>query len=136
MTIRSGGRPRDRRQPHGRRFDPDAYATDYVPEAYEPSRRAGNGNGGGRRGGRGGSGLGGVVKFLVFTLVLAGLVLLIGLTALRPLVNNAILTWAADSPAALNLPFVADLVREDLGESLYGARVRRPGAGRVPRRGG
>ena len=72
MTIRSGGRPRDRRQPNGRRFDPDAYATDYVPEAYEPSRRGGNGDGGGRRGGPGGSGLSGVVKFLVFALVAAG----------------------------------------------------------------
>ena len=118
MTIRSGGRPRDRRQPHGRRFESDAYATDYVPEAYEPSRRGGNGDGGGRRGGRGGSGLGGVVKFLLFALVLGALVLLILLTALRPLVNNAILSWAADSPAALNLPFVADLVRQDLGDAL------------------
>ncbi len=120
MTIRSGGGPRDRRQPQARRYESDAYATDYVPEAYEPSRRAGNGNGGGggRRGGRGGSGLGGVVKFLVFALVLGALVLIIALTALRPLVNNAILSWAADSPAALNLPFIADLVREDLGDSL------------------
>ncbi len=118
MTIRSGGRPRDRRQPHARRFESDAYATDYVPEAYEPSRRSGNGNGGGRRGGGGGGGLGGVVKFLVFALLLAALVLVIALTALRPLVNSAILTWAADSPAALNLPFVADLVREDLGDAL------------------
>jgi UPF0755 protein len=118
MTIRSGGRPRDRRQPHARRFDPDAYATDYVPEAYEPSRRSGNGNGGGRRGGGRGSGIGGVVKFLVFALVLAALVLVIALTALRPLVNNAILGMAADNPAALNLPFVADLVRQDLGDAL------------------
>ena len=117
MTIRSGGRPRDRRQPHARRFDPDAYATDYVPEAYEPSRRSGNG--GGRRGGGGrGSGIGGVVKFLVFALVLAALVLVIALTALRPLVNNAILGMAADNPAALNLPFVADIVRQDLGDAL------------------
>jgi len=118
MTIRSGGRPRDQRPPHERRYESDAYATDYVPEAYEPSRRSGNGGNGGRRGGRGGSGLGGVVKFLLFALVLAGLVLLVALTALRPLVNNAILAWAADSPAALNLPFVADLVREDLGAAL------------------
>lgn len=120
MTIRSGGHPRDRRQPHARRFDPDAYATDYVPEAYEPSRRTGNGNGngGGRRGGRRGGGIAGVVKFLVFTLLLAALVLVIALTALRPVVNSAILSWAADSPAALNLPFVADLVREDLGDAL------------------
>ena len=118
MTIRSGGRPRERRQPDGRRFESDAYATDYVPVAYEPSRRYGNGGNGGRRGGRRGSGLGGVVKFLLFALLLAALVLLILLTALRPLVNNAILAWAADSPAALNLPFVADLVRDDLGAAL------------------
>ena len=44
--------------------------------------------------------------------------LVLALTALRPLVNGAILAWAADSPAALNLPFVADLVREDLGAAL------------------
>src|SRR5688572_5663221 len=120
MTIRSGGRPRDQRQPHARRFESDAYATDYVPEAYEPSRRSGNGgNGGGRRGGGGrGSGIAGIIKFLLFTLLLAAVVLVIALTALRPLVNNAILAWAADSPAALNLPFVADLVREDLGTAL------------------
>jgi UPF0755 protein len=118
MTIRSGGHPRDRRQPHARRFESDAYATDYVPEEYEPSRRSGNGKGGGRRGGRGGSGIGGIVKFLLFALLLGALVLVIALTALRPLVNNAILAWAADSPAALNLPFIADLVREDLGDSL------------------
>lgn len=118
MTIRSGGRPRDRRQPHARRFEADAYATDYVPEAYEPSRRPSAGSGGGRRGNGRGGGLGGVVKFLVFALLLAGLVLVVALTALRPLVNSAILAWAADSPAALNLPFVADLVREDLGAAL------------------
>jgi UPF0755 protein len=119
MTIRSGGRPRDRRQPHARKFEADAYATDYVPMDYEPSRRYGNdgGGGGGRRGGRGG-GIAGVVKFLLFAVVLAGLVLLVALTALRPLVNSAILSWASDSPAALNLPFVADIVREDLGEAL------------------
>ena len=118
MTIRSGGRPRDRRQPEGRRFESDAYATDYVPEAYEPARRYGNGGNGGRRGGRRGGGLAGLVKFLIFSVVLAALVLVIALTALRPLVNGAILAWAADSPAALNLPFVADLVREDLGAAL------------------
>jgi UPF0755 protein len=119
MTIRSGGRPRDQRSPHARRYEPDAYATDYVPEGFEPSRRHGSGNGGRRRGGGGrGSGLFGLLKFLLFTLFLAALVLIVALTALRPLVNNAILGWAADSPAALNLPFVADIVREDLGTAL------------------
>ena len=45
MTIRSGGRPRDPRDgrgsrpPQAHKFEPDAYATEYVPEAYEPSRR-------------------------------------------------------------------------------------------------
>jgi UPF0755 protein len=117
MTIRSGGRPRDQRPPHARRYEPDAYATDYVPEGFEPSRRyGGSGNGKRRRGG--GSGIVGLVKFLVFAAILAGVVLLIALTALRPLVNNAILDWAEDSPATLRLPFVADIVREDLGTAL------------------
>jgi UPF0755 protein len=119
MTIRSGGRPRDPRSQHARRFEPDAYATDYVPEGFEPSRRSMGGNGGRRRNGGGrGSGIFGLIKFLVFTLLLAALVLLVALTALRPLVNSAILGWAADSPAALRLPFVADIVREDLGTAL------------------
>jgi hypothetical protein len=77
MTIRSGGRPRDQRSPHARRYEPDAYATDYVPEGFEPSRRHGSGNGGRRRGGGGrGSGLFGLLKFLLFTLFLAALVLI------------------------------------------------------------
>ncbi|MGH2474637.1 MAG: hypothetical protein ACRDIL_05180, partial [Candidatus Limnocylindrales bacterium] len=87
MTIRSGGRPRDQRQPHARRYEPDAYATDYVPEGFEPSRRYGGGNGGRRRGGRGG-GIAGVIKFLLFAVLLGGLVLLVALTALRPLVYS------------------------------------------------
>ena len=117
MTIRSGGRPRDQR-PHGRRYEPDAYATDYVPEGYEPSRRYGYEGRSGRRRGRGGSGLGGLVRFLLFALLLAAIVLIVALTALRPVVNSAILSWAEDSPAALRLPFVADIVREDLGTAL------------------
>ena len=118
MTIRSGGRPRDQRPPHARRYEPDAYATEYVPVDYEPSRRYGSGGGGGRRRGGGGGGVIGLVKFLLFTVLLAGIVLVIGLTALRPLVNNAILDVAKDNPAALNLPFIADIVREDLGTAL------------------
>lgn len=123
MTIRSGGRPRDPRDPNGARaphahpYEPDAYATEYVPEAYEPSRR-GNYGGPSRRNGRGGSGIMGIVKFLVFALVLAGFVLIVSLTALRPLLNSAILSWASDNPAALSIDFVADLVKEDLGAAL------------------
>jgi UPF0755 protein len=120
MTIRSGGHPREPRQsrtPHARPYEPDAYADsdyagDYRVDPYE--RRGPNG----RRGGSGGGGLLGVVKFLAFTLVLAALVLGVGLTVLRPVVNSAVVGWAADNPSALNLPFVADIVREDLGPAL------------------
>jgi UPF0755 protein len=118
MTIRSGGRPRDQRPPHARRFEPDAYATEYVPEDFEPSRRYGVGGGNGKRRRGGGSGIGGLVRFLLFAILLGALVLIVALTALRPLVNNAILSWAEDSPAALRLPFIADIVREDLGTAL------------------
>jgi len=62
--------------------------------------------------------LGGVIRFLLFALLLAAIVLIVALTALRPVVNSAILSWAEDSPAALRLPFVADIVREDLGTAL------------------
>ncbi len=124
MTIRSGGRPRDPRAGHGARtpqahpYEPDAYATEYVPEAFEPSRRGGNGGPTRRGGDRGGGGLVGLLKFLVFALVLAGLVLVVALTALRPVVNSAILAWAADNPGALRFDWVADVVREDLGDAL------------------
>ena len=115
MTIRSGGRPRDARQAHP--------IVDQVEEPWEPDyRHPGtgyglNGSGSGRRGRRG-SGLGGAVRFLVFALILAAIVLTVLLTLLRPLVRGAVIDWAADSPGALGVPFVADLVREDLGSKL------------------
>jgi len=117
MTIRSGGRPRDPRSQQAHPYAPDAYATEYVPEAYEPARR-GYGRGHGNGGGRGGGGLLGIVKFLIFAVILAAIVLIVALTALRPLVNSAVVGWAADNPAALRMPFVADIVRDDLGTSL------------------
>lgn len=121
MTIRSGGRPRDprdRRQPHARPFVEDAYATEYEPIDFEPSRRDVSRQGGGRRGGGGGSGLLGLIKFLVFALVLAGVVLGLGLTILRPIVDSAIIGWASDNPGAWNIPFVRTLVREDIGDAM------------------
>ncbi len=114
MTIRSGGRPRDGRPAPVRPYDPDAYATATVPEFSEPIRRG--------RGGRGGGGLGrgltGLLKFLIFALVLASIVLAAALTVLRPVVNSAVMAFADDNPAALRLPFVEDIVREDLGAAL------------------
>lgn len=114
MTIRSGRRPRDTRERHARPFDPDAYATESQDGYGEPPRRN-RGNGGG---GSGGSGLFGLLKFLVFALLLAAIVLVAALTALRPLVNSVVLGFAQDNPAALQLPFVKDIVREDLGKAL------------------
>ena len=112
MTLRSGKRPRDAREWQARPFEPDAYATDSADDYGEPPRRRRNGGGGS------GSGFLGLIKFLVFALVLAGVVLLVALTALRPLVKDVVLSVAQDNPAALQVPFVKDLVREDLGASL------------------
>jgi UPF0755 protein len=112
MTIRSGGRPRDSRDAQARPYDPDAYATESIPEFSQPIP-------GGRRGrgGRGGSVIG-LVKFLVFALVLAALVIAVALTALRPAVADAVMSIADDNPAALQLPFVKDIVAEKLGPAL------------------
>src|SRR6186997_870348 len=115
MTIRSGGRPRDRRATNARPYDPDAYATETIPEYSEPVPR---GRGGGGNGGRGGNGLVGFLKFLVFALVLAVIVLAVALTVLRPVVGDAVMSVAEDNPAALQLPFVKDIVAENLGPAL------------------
>jgi UPF0755 protein len=120
MTIRSGGRPRDprdRRQPHARPYVEDAYATEYEPIDFEPSRRDVVLRSGGRRGG-GGSGFVGLLKFLIFILLLAAVVLGLALTILRPVMDSAIRGWAMDNPGAWDIDFVNELVREELGDSL------------------
>ena len=114
MTIRSGGRPRDGRASQARLYDPDAYATETVPEFSEPAPRSRRGRDGG---GPGGSVLG-FLKFLVFAAVLAVVVLAVASTALRPVVRDAVMGIAQDNPAALQLPFVKDIVAEGLGPAL------------------
>ena len=113
MTIRSGGRPRDGRATQARPYDQDAYATETVPEFSEPIPRGRDGRGGGS-----GGGLPGFLKFLIFALVLAAIVLAVALTALRPMVSGAIMGIAEDNPAALRVPFVRDIVAENLGTAL------------------
>ncbi len=113
MSIRSGGRPRGERPPP--RYDPDAYATESIPRFSEPYTRGGRN---GRNGGGRGSGIGGFLKFLIFALILGGLVVGVLLTALRPLATRAVVSWASDNPGAMSFPFVRDLVREDLGKAL------------------
>ena len=112
MTIRSGGRPRDTRAQQVHSYDPDAYATDSIPEFSEPVPGPRNGGGGG------GHGIIGFLKFLVFALVLAGVVLVVGLTALRPVVASTVMSIAEDNPGALTVPFVEQIVRENLGAAL------------------
>jgi UPF0755 protein len=114
MTIRSGGGPRDKRS-QARPYDEDAYATEAMSAYPDPAQYGGRGA---RDGGGGSHGFIGLLKFLVFALILAAIVLVVSFTALRPVVNGAILTMAEDNPAALQLPFVKDLVREDLGAAL------------------
>lgn len=128
MTIRSGGRARERN--HARPAEPGTYQDSWQPEyAVEPTGRGGRGGGGRGGGSNGGNGhngwdrprrrgLPGIVKFLLFALVLGGIVLVVLATALRPVVKGLVIGWATDNPAALGMPFVADLVREDLGDSL------------------
>jgi UPF0755 protein len=112
LTIRSGRNPRDRHDQQARPYDPEAYATETSRDEDRQQRPRGS------RGGSGRSGLTGLLRFVVFALVLAAIVLTVALTALRPAVNSLVLSLAQDNPAALQLPFVKDIVREDLGAAL------------------
>ncbi|HSL34620.1 MAG TPA: endolytic transglycosylase MltG [Candidatus Limnocylindrales bacterium] len=124
MSIRSGGRPRDLRQAHP--LEEERHQAPWEPEYSSRetySRGGGNGgNGGYGNGGygrnRGGGGAGSILRFLAFALVLGGIVLVVLFTLLRPIVRDAVIGWAGDSPGALDVPFVADLVREDVGDAL------------------
>jgi UPF0755 protein len=130
MTIRSGGRPRDDRSqahPVDNGGDGDWKPVDdpYAAPGRRTSRANGRSNGwqngrSSRRGGRPsrGMGLGGIVRFFLFAIVLGAAVLILAGTVLRPFARSAIVSWASDNPGALGVPFVADLVREDLGDSL------------------
>jgi UPF0755 protein len=112
MTIRQGGRPRDERTQAG---PVDEAANDAAAWSDQDPRRTAAFY---RRNQRGGGGVGGLLRFLLFALILAAFVLIAAVTVLRPIVRGAIVGWASDNPAALGLPFVADLMREDLGTSL------------------
>ena len=115
MTIRGGGSPRGR----------EDSATDQahsLDAEWAPVVPPVNGRGTYRRPPRtGGGGLRTLVRFLVFSLVLAAIVLVSLVTFLRPVISGAIVGWASDNPSALGIPFVADMVRDDLGKALTDA---------------
>ena len=123
MTIRSGGRARERSQ--ARPAEPgtydEAWQPEYATDAGRGRGRGGGSNGGGPNGrndGRRRRGIPGILRFLIFFLVLGGIVVILLVTALRPLVRQTVVGWATDNPAALGMPFVLDLVKEDLGSKL------------------
>jgi UPF0755 protein len=64
------------------------------------------------------SGPGQVIRFALFTVLLGGLVVGGLYFVARPIVVGGIVDWAAENPTALKLPFVADVVRDQLGSSL------------------
>ena len=133
MTIRGGGSPRDggaaRPEPGTSRvrqahpidevpIDDEHYARSAAPTDRAPaatSRLAG------RRSSGGGGGLSGLLRLVLFIVILAGVVLVASLTVLRPVISRAVVDYASKNPSALKLPFVADLVREDLGSALTDA---------------
>ncbi|MEK6720903.1 MAG: endolytic transglycosylase MltG [Chloroflexota bacterium] len=121
MTFRGASRPNDR--PQARPLEPDVSIRREPsnprrdPGRYEPDwRRTSNGRSGRGRGSNGGGH--GVLRFLLFALVLAALVVGTMFTVLRPIVRSAIVDWAWENPGSLRIPLVGDLIREDLGSAL------------------
>ena len=109
MSIRGGRGPRD--PSTGNRYQ----------NGYQRTGRYGRGPGDQRRYERYGDrrgGLGGLIRFIVFLGILSMAVLLVMGTVARPLVRSVVVPWAEDNPSAMKIPFVEDLVREDIGAAL------------------
>ena len=124
MTIRRGGSPRDDNEfANGR--STMAHRPGEAAPVPGPSRaprfaaRRPRGRSSSERArGRGGGSGGGLLRFGVFLLILAGLVLVLLITVGRPLVRGVVAGMAGENPSALGIGFVADMVREDLGPAL------------------
>ena len=105
MTIRSGRGPRDSEMPSWRASDGRGN-----PPLASYGRRPPP-----KRGFR----LPGIIRFILFAGVLAGVVLIVMLTALRPVVQRGVADWAWANPWAITrIPFVAGFVRDDIGAAL------------------
>jgi UPF0755 protein len=106
VTVRDGRQPRESEMPSWRASDGRGN-----PPVTPRRRRPDDG----KRGFR----LPGILRFLLFAGGLAVLVLVVLLTALRPLVRAGIVGWAWDNPSAITrFSFVGDFVREDLGSAI------------------
>lgn len=114
MTVRGGRNPRDPMIDP----EPQPVPADY---GYRRSGRYGRGPGDQRRYERYGDrkgGFGGLLRFLIFLVVLAAAVIIVLVTVARPILRMAIAPWAEQNPSALQIGFIKDLVREDLGAAL------------------
>ncbi len=131
MTLRKGGRARSASgSPGARSGDPSAKRpivdtgwSDYNPDQPDGSTDAGKGNAGQAdpqrdyRSSRSG-GFGTVARFAMFAVVAAALVLGGLFFVAKPAVSSSLANWAAENPTALKLPFMADIVRSELGTKL------------------
>ena len=124
MTIRGGGSPRDdRAASDGRaamahRLGGSSSRLGAAASTGEAAPRSGTVSGTdlARRGTRGrGSGS---LRFILFLLLSAAVVLALLATVGRPIVRGIVVGFAGDNPSALGIGFVADMVREDLGSAL------------------
>ena len=118
MTIRSGGRPRDGRGPQAHPYDPTPTRPRTCRSSSEPAR--GGGGGGRRDRGPNGGGTAWSVSSSSSSSRSSSPRSCSSSPSRRSgrLVDSAILGWAEDNPAALELPFVEDIVRENLGAAL------------------
>lgn len=114
MTIRGGRGPRDQARP----LDPGAHEGADLPNWHASDGRGRPPAGGHRNRPQPARGLPGFLRFALFAGILAAVVVIAGLTALRPLVRAAVVGWAWGNTSSFRLPFVADFVREDLGPAL------------------
>jgi UPF0755 protein len=105
VTVRNGRAPREPEMPQWRASD---------GRGNPPTSRRRRPDDGPRR-----FRVPGFIRFFLFAGVLSALVLLVLLTALRPIVRAGVVGWAWDNPTAIvHFPFVGDFVREDLGSAL------------------
>jgi len=126
MTIRGGGNLRDDSGDVSERPTMAHRLDDAPPRPGRSRSTGGSGPRSGtlsagalaqRRGGRAGNGAS-PLRFVLFLLVAAGLVLALLVTVGRPLVRSVVVSLAGENPGALGIGFVADMVREDLGSAL------------------
>ncbi len=114
MTVRGGRGPRDPMDDVEPPFAAPGADT-RLAERY--GRRGGDPRRHDRYGGRHG-GIHGLVRFLLFLVVMVGIVMVALVTVARPVLRLAIAPWAEANPGVQSIGFIAELVREDLGPAL------------------